>query len=242
MGTQPVPPRGTFAQSSRNVARVAMGRRPASGMLLMPGETPAADSEIVWSWRRDPGVTSAGVSPPATGARKAASPGRSRISRKPIARGKPVSFGRTRGDCLSFAFFIASEAAGAAGARLSLRPSRFRGTTKMQNPDKRVAGTKMHVLPEIQMSSRRTPGPITTGPCFCEGCGFSAFQQRHPVAMGPGVRRDDSGVGGAIAPAYRNASPVASSSSPIACAALVTLIVVMPISRAGLRLTPRSSR
>jgi hypothetical protein len=41
---------------------------------------------------------------------------------------------------------------------------------------------------------------------------------------------------------YRNTSPVAASSSPIACAALATLIVVMPIARAGFKLTPRSSR
>ena len=57
-----------------------------------------------------------------TGARKAASPGRARISRKTIARGKPGCFGCT---CLtrvhSFAI-LAHGAAGAVGARLSLRP------------------------------------------------------------------------------------------------------------------------
>jgi hypothetical protein len=52
-------------------------------------ENAAAYGEIVWSWRRDPGATLAGSIPPATGARKAASPGRARISRKTIARGKP---------------------------------------------------------------------------------------------------------------------------------------------------------
>jgi hypothetical protein len=60
-----------------------------------------------------------------TGARKAASPGRACISRKAIARGKPGCLGCT---CLirvrSFAT-IAHGAAGAVGARLSLRP-RFR--------------------------------------------------------------------------------------------------------------------
>jgi hypothetical protein len=53
------------------------------------GRKAAAYGEVVWSWRRDPGATLAGILPLTTGARKAASPGRSRISRKPIARGKP---------------------------------------------------------------------------------------------------------------------------------------------------------
>jgi hypothetical protein len=30
----------------------------AFGWLVHSGETPAADGEIVWSWRRDPGVYS----------------------------------------------------------------------------------------------------------------------------------------------------------------------------------------
>src|SRR5436305_245503 len=58
-------------------------------------ETSAAYGEIVWSWRRDPGVKLAGKSRQATGARKAASPGRARISRKAIARGKPGCLGCT---------------------------------------------------------------------------------------------------------------------------------------------------
>src|SRR5882757_8910416 len=37
---------------------------------------------------------------------------------------------------------------------------------------------------------------------------------------------------------YRSVSPVAASSSVIACVALSTLIVAMPISRAGFKLTP----
>jgi hypothetical protein len=62
-----------------------------------PDESAAAYGEVVWSWRRDPGATSAGAFPPATGARKAASPGRARISRKTIARGKPGCLGCTCG-------------------------------------------------------------------------------------------------------------------------------------------------
>ena len=67
--------------------RAAMGR--FRRQVLAPGETPAAAGEIVWSWRRDPGATPAETILSATGARKAASPGRAGISRKTIARGKP---------------------------------------------------------------------------------------------------------------------------------------------------------
>jgi hypothetical protein len=41
---------------------------------------------------------------------------------------------------------------------------------------------------------------------------------------------------------YRSDNSVAASSSAMACGALSTLIVVIPMSRAGFKLTPRSSR
>jgi hypothetical protein len=41
---------------------------------------------------------------------------------------------------------------------------------------------------------------------------------------------------------YRSDKSVAASSSAMACGALSTLIVVIPMSRAGFKLTPRSSR
>src|SRR5262245_13919799 len=62
---------------------------------------------------------------------------------------------------------------------------------------------------------------------------------REPLT--PTLSPQERGEGGDSA-AYRSFMSVAASSSLIACAALVTLIVVMPISRAGFRLTPRSSR
>src|SRR5690348_8285227 len=58
-------------------------------------ENAAAYGEIVWSWRRDPGATLAANMPLTTGARKAASPGRARISRQTIARGRPGCLGCT---------------------------------------------------------------------------------------------------------------------------------------------------
>jgi hypothetical protein len=50
------------------------------------------------------------------------------------------------------------------------------------------------------------------------------------------------GHDGASAWRYPSLNPVAASSSAIAWAPLSTLIVVMPMARAGFRLMPRSSR
>src|SRR4051812_18848176 len=103
-------------------------RRPAGSFL--PDETLAAYGEIVWSWRRDPGVKLAGKSRQVTGARKAASPGRARISRNTIARGRPGCLGCTCQIRVRSSLPIAHGAAGAVGARLSLRPLSERGTTR----------------------------------------------------------------------------------------------------------------
>jgi len=47
----------------------------------MPDETSAAYGEVVWSWRRDPGVYPAALWWRGNGDNKGRSPGRSRISR-----------------------------------------------------------------------------------------------------------------------------------------------------------------
>jgi hypothetical protein len=49
---------------------------------LSPGETPRAYGEIVWSWRRDPGVYPACLCGLGNGGKKGRSPGRARISRQ----------------------------------------------------------------------------------------------------------------------------------------------------------------
>jgi hypothetical protein len=76
-----------------------------------------------------------GNPPPATGARKAASPGRARISRKTIARGKPGCPGCTCSltRVLSSAT-LAHGTAGAVGARLSLRPLRKERDNEIAKP------------------------------------------------------------------------------------------------------------
>jgi hypothetical protein len=76
------------------LARVAMDAV-ASGGFYPPDENAAAYGEVVWSWRRDPGVKLAQNIAPATVARKAAHRGEHEGIRKTIARGKPGSFGCT---------------------------------------------------------------------------------------------------------------------------------------------------
>ena len=63
--------------------------------VLLPDEIAAAYGEVVWSWRRDRGVYFAGGYPADNGDKKRRSPGRARISRKTIARGKPGCLGCT---------------------------------------------------------------------------------------------------------------------------------------------------
>src|SRR5262245_41791348 len=130
----PIPPHPRDAAHRHTTSGAGCnGRWPGVRRVRPPDETPTADGEVVWSWRRDPGATLAASWPLTTGARKAASPGRARISRKTVARGKPGCLGCT---CLtrvhSFST-LAHGAAGAVGARLSLRPLFSRGTPNLQN-------------------------------------------------------------------------------------------------------------
>src|SRR5262245_50272097 len=99
-----------------------------------PDETFTAYGEVVWSWRRDPGATLAASVPLTTGARKAASPGRAR--RKPLrplrGESRDVSAVPVKPVCF-LSLVPAHGAAGAVGARLSLRPLQRRGTTNFAN-------------------------------------------------------------------------------------------------------------
>src|ERR1700754_1200214 len=53
-------------------------------VISSPGENAAAYGEVVWSWRRDPGVYPVRLCGPGNGDNKGRSPGRARISRKPL--------------------------------------------------------------------------------------------------------------------------------------------------------------
>src|SRR5215813_3448611 len=93
-----------------------------------------AYGEVVWSWRRDPGVYPARLCGLGNGDNKGRSPGRARISRQTIARGKPGCLGCTCQTRVRSLLPIAHGATGAASARLSLRPLSERGPTRRHNP------------------------------------------------------------------------------------------------------------
>src|ERR1700752_5532941 len=102
--------------------------------VLAPDETLTAYGEVVWSWRRDPGVYPPRLCGDGNGDNKGRSPGRARISCNTIARGKPGCPGCTCQTRVRSTLLSAHGNAGAVGARLSLRPLIEEGATKMQNP------------------------------------------------------------------------------------------------------------
>jgi hypothetical protein len=107
------------SRSSRHARRDAVGA-PVCSMVIHADEHSGAHGEIVWSW--PPGAE---VKPALRRARRRRgqerrSPGRTRISRKAIAQGRPGDFGCT---CGSAACFFAARGPWApAGARPSPRP------------------------------------------------------------------------------------------------------------------------
>ena len=103
----------------------------ASGRSL-PDENAAAYGEVVWSWRRDPGATSA-VSPAGNGGKKGRFPGESAYKPSNHCAGKAGMSRLYLSNPCAFSCLIAHGAAGAVSARLSLRPLFKRGTTKLQN-------------------------------------------------------------------------------------------------------------
>jgi hypothetical protein len=155
----------------------------------------------------------AGACSRTTGARKAASPGRARISRKAIARGKPGCPGCTCSSTRVHSFTtLAHGTAGAVGARLSLRPLPKRGTTKIAQPGrKRAAGmtTLISSSPRRPVSAKASPGFCTRGAEALAKAAGGAHTPRRMLAcamavgfplttrnggMGPGLRRGDAGM------------------------------------------------
>ena len=91
-GNSPPSPRlqeGTQRDRHGTLARVAMDACGFSAGLTRADENTAAYGEVVWSWRRDPGVKLAGSIPLTTVAKEAAHRGEHEANRKAIARGKP---------------------------------------------------------------------------------------------------------------------------------------------------------
>ena len=124
------------SRSSRNGARVAMDAA-ASGGFTHAGRK---------RWQRTakscgPGAaTLASIRPACAGTAtvtiKAAHRGEHEVSRKAIARGRPGCLGCTCQTRVHSLLLSAHGAAGAVGARLSLRPLSERGTTRLQDSGK----------------------------------------------------------------------------------------------------------
>jgi hypothetical protein len=157
------------------VTRAWCGLRWAASrrQVIFTRRTSAADGEIVWSWRRDPGVYPARLCGLGNGDNKGRSPGRARINRKTIARGKPGCLGCTCQTRVRFFATIAHGAAGAVGARLSLRPLLTERDNEMahpgENPPREYCRLFEKLYPQIQCrpgQAKRDPGPITTGSRF----------------------------------------------------------------------------
>jgi hypothetical protein len=102
--------------------------------VLSPDETSAAYGEVVWSWRRDPGATLAGSTRADNGGKKGRSPGRARISRKTIARGKPGCLGRTLSNPCAFFHYFCTWGCGCRRRLAFPAPSVRERDNEMHNP------------------------------------------------------------------------------------------------------------
>jgi hypothetical protein len=128
----PSPHEGRFAIVTIRWAWDAMDAA-ASGGLCSPDETFAADGEVVWSWRRDPGVYPLRLCGDGNGDNKGRSPGRVRISRKPLrGESRDVSAVPVKSVCI-LSLLSHTVLRAAVGARLSLRPLFKRGPTNLQS-------------------------------------------------------------------------------------------------------------
>ena len=140
----PSPSEGRFAIVTIRWAWDAMDAV-ASGALA-PDENAAAYGEVVWSWRRDPGVNPPRlVAGAATVTIKAAHRGEHEANRQTIARGKPGCLGCT---CSSTPVLFAAR-----GLRAQSAPGfpcalcRREGQKRSQNPgENHAAGTRVHAF------------------------------------------------------------------------------------------------
>ena len=113
------------SRSSRYVVRVAMDAA-ASGVVSRRAKSLQRTAKSCGPGAATVASILSGLCWGGNGDNQRRSPGRARISRKAIARGKPACLGctcQTRVRC----FFFAHGAAGAVSARLSLRPFSGRG-------------------------------------------------------------------------------------------------------------------
>ena len=141
---RPAPPRGAFARSSRNVARVAMDAAASGGFARQakrlqrtakscgPGAATVASIHAGPCWRGN-------------GDNQRRSPGRARISRQTIARGKPGCLGCT---CLIRVRLstICTRCCGRSQRLAFPAPFLRRGTMRLQNSGKSCRGNAVGCL------------------------------------------------------------------------------------------------
>ncbi len=149
-----MPHEGRFAVVTKRGAGCD-GRFAASGGSCPPGENAAAYGEIVWSWRRDPGVYPVRLCGLGNGDNKGRSPGRARISRKPLrGEGRDVLAVPVKSVCV-FSLPIAHGDAGAVGAGLPA-PLFREGATKCKTSGKSCRENEnccFHVIASVARQS-----------------------------------------------------------------------------------------
>ena len=119
-------------------------------------ENAAAYGEIVWSWRRDRGVDPPRLCGSGNGDNKRRSPGRARISRKTIARGKPGCPGCTCGlTRVLFCSTLRTRDCGRSRRPAFPAPSVRERVNEIAQPGRKpAAGTRAHVfLPPVRLST-----------------------------------------------------------------------------------------
>jgi hypothetical protein len=162
------------------------GRCPA---VLPPRETLAADGEVVWSWRRDRGVDPPRLCGNGNGDNKRRSPGRARISRNTIARGKPGCPGCTCGlTRVLFCSTLRTRDCGRSRRPAFPAPSFLRGTTKLQNSGRIGAAgrARVHQIAWEGAGEWWTHKGSNLGPLPCEGNAL-------PLSYASGICRQNQG-------------------------------------------------
>src|SRR5438128_7326896 len=121
-----------------------------------PGETFTADGDVVWSWRRDPGVKLL-VRPMQRRWQKRPLTGEStKQLLKPLRGESRVVPAEPVVSTLVCFFHYANEAAGAVSARLSLRPLLSERDNEIAQPGRKpAAGTRTYVSTSLREAKRR---------------------------------------------------------------------------------------
>src|SRR5262249_55803109 len=137
---------GRTVSSSRHVGRGMRWTLAASGGFLAGRNAWQAGDEVVWSWRRDPGVKLVERSA-SDGGKRGSSPGEHEGNRKTIARRKPGCLGCTCSSTPVPFFARGLRAQSAPGFPCALAVER---DNEMQQPGrKRAAGMRVYVCTVI---------------------------------------------------------------------------------------------